>query len=65
MRYRKGHALRKRYGRSWPSLSAITVPSGMGLYDVVLVDSKGTHVRPLARRIPHSRAVAIVRARHG
>jgi hypothetical protein len=62
---RRGHALRKRYGRSWPSLSAITVPAGRGLYDVVLVDNKGTHVRPLARKVPHARAVAIVRERHG
>lgn len=56
--------LRRRYGRAWASESAITVPAGGGLVDVVLVDSRGTVLRPLARKVTRARAVEIIRGRH-
>jgi hypothetical protein len=61
----KGKALRRRYGRTWASESAITVPVAHGLYDVVIVDNRGTVRRALRRGVPYSVAVAVVRRTHG
>jgi hypothetical protein len=62
MRHRS--KLRRRYGRGWAAESAITRPAGGGLYDVVLVDSRGTPLRTLARHVPYGEATRIVRGRH-
>lgn len=61
----KRRGLRKRYGRAWPSLSAITQPAGHGLVNVVLVDGRGTPVQTLGRGITRARARQIIRERHG
>lgn len=65
MRRRRGHALRRRYGRAWGSESAITRParSGKG-YDVVVVDTHGIPLRTLARSVPLSLAQTIIRKKH-
>lgn len=63
MKHRR--ALRRRYGRSWAAESVITRPAGPGLYDVVVVDSRGTEKRTLKRKIPYGEAVRIVRGAHG
>ena len=52
--------LRKRYGRTMGP-QAITRPAGGGLVDVVLVDSKGTVVRTLHRKVPYGVARQIIR----
>jgi hypothetical protein len=54
----------RRYGRAWAAESVITRPAGGGLYDVVLVDSRGGLVRTLHRRVPYGEAVSIVRRSH-
>ena len=63
-RRRKG-ALRKRYGRRYGRMlgpQAITRPAGHGLFDVVLVDGRGTVLRPLARKVSYEHAVRVVRS---
>ncbi len=57
--------LRKRHGRAWPSLSAITTPAGHGLVNVVLVDGRGTPVQTLGRKVSREHARKIIRERHG
>ena len=61
-RHRRG--MRKRYGRSYASGSAITRPRADGKVDVILVDSKGGHLQTLARGVPYERARDIIRKRH-
>jgi len=63
-RRRKGRALRKRYGRSWPAESALILPGRGDTFDVILVDSRGTQLRPLARGVTRQKAYEIVRQRH-
>jgi hypothetical protein len=61
----KRRRLRKRYGRAWSNESAITRPAGGGLYDVVLVNARGSEVGVLGRRMPYTKAREIIRKRHG
>jgi hypothetical protein len=58
-------SLRRRYGRAWAAESAVTSPVGGGLYDVMLVDSRGTPLRMLARKVSYNEAATIIRGRHG
>lgn len=67
MRHRRGRALRRRHGRrghAFTGPQAISRPAGGGLYNVVEVDSRGTQLRTLARRVPMSLARTIIK-RHG
>jgi hypothetical protein len=65
---KKGRALRRRYGRygrTWPAESLITRPSrGRGLYDVVVVDPRGTKMRTLKKSVPITVAHRIIREHH-
>jgi hypothetical protein len=61
---RIGRALRRRYGRAFGGPQAITQLAGGGKYNVVEVDSRGTHLRTIARKVPYSLAKAIIK-RHG
>ena len=58
-------ALASRYGRAWSSESAITQPRRDGNVDVILVDSRGTPIKALARGVPMSLARTIIKRRHG
>jgi hypothetical protein len=60
----KRRGLRHRYGRAWASESAITRPAGSGLFDVVLVDSRGSVKGILARRVSRGEANQIIVGRH-
>lgn len=62
---RRRSRLRRRYGRTWARESAVTRPVGGGLYDVQLVDSHGTLIRTIARRVPYGEAASIIKRRHG
>lgn len=62
---RRHQKLRKRYGHSWLSESAITRPAGSGLLDVVLVDGRGAVKGVLARRVTRVEANEIIARRHG
>jgi len=62
---RKRSALNRRYGRAWSSESAITQPRRDGNVDVILVDTRGTPLRTLARGVPLSLARTIIKRRHG
>ena len=57
-------SLRKRYGHSWPTESIITRPAGGGRVDLIAVDNKGTILRVIARKIPYSLAVSIIKRVH-
>lgn len=59
----KRRRLRSRYGRTMGP-QAITRPAGGGLYDVVVVDSKGTVLETLHRRLPLGVARKVVARRH-
>ena len=61
---KRSKSLRRRYGRAWASESAISVPAGGGLYDVVLVDSKGGLLRAIAKRVPYAKAQGIIQRVH-
>jgi hypothetical protein len=64
LRRRYGSLNRARRGHSWLSESAITLPAGGGLVDVVLVDGKGGIVKKLARSVSRSEASKIILRRH-
>ena len=59
MKRRKGHALRKRYGRTLGP-QAITRPAGGGMVNVILVDSKGRTLRTIAKSITRGAATRLI-----
>ena len=64
-RRRKGHALRRRYGRAFSPVQVITRPAGGGRVDVIEVDSRGAVLRTLGRSVPYGLAKAIILRRRG
>ena len=40
---------------------AITRPTGHGTVDVILVDSKGRHLRTIKRNVPYATGVRIIK----
>lgn len=64
-RTRRGRALRRRYGRAFSFVQAITRPAGVGRVDVLEVDGHGTVLRTLARKVPYGLAKAMILRRRG
>ena len=60
---RRGRALRRKYGRAIHGPQAITRPVGGGMYEVIEVDSKGTRLHTIAKRVPYSLAKTIIKRR--
>lgn len=54
-RHRRGRAIGPQ---------AITRPAGGGLYDVVLVDGRGSVIETLHRRLPYGVARKVISRRH-
>ena len=55
--------MRRKYGRAIHGPQAITRPVGGGMYEVIEVDSKGTRLHTIAKRVPDSLAKTIIKRR--
>lgn len=58
------HGGRRRHGHAMGP-QPISRPLGGGMYKVVLVDSKGTELRTIAKRVPYTKALQIIEGHGG